>query len=291
MSKSPPGIKRVVSVLNFFVEHPGQAFTFTDIVKALKLGRATCHSLLAGLVEEQYLYRNVDKTYVIGPALVAVGRIAGEQFQPIQAAKSEMRALSDEHNVTCAYVYREGYEVVMHYHTGSGTTASWAVRQGHRLPLRAPFAAPFFVTSSQDEIDAWIENLPMKPSDKELALLTQDLAFNRCYGFSIGVTNPDIEQNKLEPERPFFVEHDNFPVTYTNSIEHDVEKEYSAVVSPVFGSNGKVEFVLAITGFSKSMRGDQIVAIAAELREAAERLTQFVTGSKSIYPFKGAPLP
>src|SRR6201996_6559690 len=96
MSQSSPSVDRVVSVLNFFAEHPGQAFSFTDIVRSLKLGRATCHALLTSLVDARYLFRNSDKSYVIGPALVELGQIAKEHFSPLQAAQSEMRDIADE---------------------------------------------------------------------------------------------------------------------------------------------------------------------------------------------------
>eukprot|EP00456_Euglypha_rotunda_P003034 TRINITY_DN105420_c0_g2_i1.p2 TRINITY_DN105420_c0_g2~~TRINITY_DN105420_c0_g2_i1.p2 ORF type:complete len:111 (-),score=19.28 TRINITY_DN105420_c0_g2_i1:10-342(-) len=61
MARSSPGVKRIVSILNFFADHPEQAFTLTDLVRALKLSRATCHALLTGLVESGYLYRKIGR--------------------------------------------------------------------------------------------------------------------------------------------------------------------------------------------------------------------------------------
>ena len=72
MTRSSPGVHRVVAILNFFADHPGQAFTLTDLVRALKLSRATCHALLVGLVECGYLYRASDKSYILGPAPMAL---------------------------------------------------------------------------------------------------------------------------------------------------------------------------------------------------------------------------
>ena len=71
MSRSSPGVRRVAAILNFIADHPGQAFALTDLVRALKLSRATCHALLTGLVDVGYLFRTSDKTYVLGPALAA----------------------------------------------------------------------------------------------------------------------------------------------------------------------------------------------------------------------------
>src|ERR1700722_3522749 len=80
MARFSPGVRRIVAILNFFADHPKQSFTLTDLVRALKLSRATCHALLAGLVESGYLYRTADKSYVIGPTLVSIGRIAQQHL-------------------------------------------------------------------------------------------------------------------------------------------------------------------------------------------------------------------
>ncbi len=278
----------MVSILNFFAEHPGQAFTFTDIVKALKLGRATCHALLAGLVEEQYLYRNADKSYVIGPALVAIGKIASDQFSPLQAAQPEMRVLSDEFNLTCSMVFREGGDAVLHYRTGSGTQAGWTVRQGHHLPLRVPFAAPFFASSKVDEVAQWVDSLSPPATDVEREQLATDLLFIRQHGFSAGEVNPGVKVNQSAPELAFVGEQNAYPSVCLAEIDPAAEYRPSFLVAPVFGKQGEVEFVLSLSGFSGTLSGSQYALIGTRLRDAAERITQFITGSKSAYPFRSA---
>ena len=99
---------RVAAILNFIADHPGQAFALTDLVRALKLSRATCHALLTGLVDVGYLYRTTDKTYVLGPALAAIGRTAAEHFSPLQVAQPEMRSLADEFDIVCGAYFLEG---------------------------------------------------------------------------------------------------------------------------------------------------------------------------------------
>ena len=41
VSRSSPGVMRVAAILDFLAEHPGQAFALTDLVRTLKLSRAT----------------------------------------------------------------------------------------------------------------------------------------------------------------------------------------------------------------------------------------------------------
>src|SRR4029079_18979832 len=71
MSRSSPATLRTLAVLNLVVQHPTKAFSFTDVVTARRLSRATCHSILVTLAEAGYLYRRANKSYVIGPALIA----------------------------------------------------------------------------------------------------------------------------------------------------------------------------------------------------------------------------
>ena len=51
MTRTSPGVKRIAAILDFLADHPTQSFALTDLVRALKLSRATAHALLTGLVE------------------------------------------------------------------------------------------------------------------------------------------------------------------------------------------------------------------------------------------------
>lgn len=285
MSKTPPGVKRLVSVLNFFAEHPGQAFNFTDIVKALKMGRATCHALLAGLVEEQYLYRNADKSYVIGPALVAVGKMAGEQFSPLQAAQPEMRALSDECNAICSAVFREGREVVIQSRAGSGSHLSWSVPQGTRLPLGAPFAGPFFSTSNIDDLDKWLDEVdPPVPQDEKDEFFA-GIRFTRGHGFMFGVVNEAVEVDRSALDQAFSGKQQAYPNAVVTELDPDADYRLAFLISPVIDEKGEVAFVLTLTGFSGTVKGDQVAELGELLRGAAERVTYFINGKRRPYPF------
>jgi len=284
MSKAPPGVKRVVSVLNFFAEHPGQSFKFTDIVKALDLGRATCHALLAGLVEAQYLYRNPDKTYIIGPALVAVGKAAGEQFSPLQATQPELRALSDRFRCVCSAVYLQGNDVVIQLRAGSGQHQAWSVPQGHRLPLRAPFAGAFFATAKSYDLEKWLDQLSPAPSDKEKQDLLSGIEFTRQHGYSFGVLNPEVEHDIAAPERSFTGNQSDYPVSISSQVDHHAQYQLAFITSPVFNRQGQVEFVLNMSGFRRQVAGSTIEEMGRQLRAAAERITHFINGRREAYP-------
>lgn len=287
MSKAPPGVKRVVSVLNFFAEHPGQSFTFTDVVKALKLGRATCHALLTGLVEEQYLYRSADKTYVIGPALAAVGKIVSEQFSPLQAVQPEMRVLADEFHTVCTAGFLEHGNIVIRARAGSGSRVAWSGSQGHMLPLRAPFAAAFFAWSKDYEVAKWLDQLSPPASERENAQLRASMEFIRQHGYTYGVhLDGELGAESVRKAVEMFISGkvSAYPVESKGDIDLNGKYPLAFVTTSVFDSEGKVAFVLTLSGFEEEVSGHKIDYMGSRLREAAERITEFATGKKGIYP-------
>lgn len=285
MSNTPPGVKRVVAVLNFFAEHPGQSFTFTDIVKALDLGRATCHSMLAGLVEAQYLYRNRDKTYIVGPALAAVGKIAHEQFSPMQAAQPEMRALSDEYRAICAAVYHERGNAVIRSRTGSGSGLIWSMPEGYELPLRAPFASGFFMAAEPREIDQWLEQLTPPVTAGERKEFLAGIDFTRGHGYTFGVYNPKAAETVESPREAFTGKIAEYPATVATTLDRKATYQLAYVNCPVFNQREQVEFVLNLSGFSGPIPGARVEEMGRKLRDAAERITYFLNGRSKPYPF------
>src|SRR5690606_18996047 len=80
--RSPP-TERVVAVIDLLAAHPDRRFTLTEIITQLAITKATCFSLLRTRTRAGYLVRHPDKTYGLGPALVAVGRAAQKSFSPL----------------------------------------------------------------------------------------------------------------------------------------------------------------------------------------------------------------
>src|SRR5580693_418785 len=177
MARSSPGVLRVASILNFIADHPDQAFTLTDLVKALKLSRATCHALLTGLVEVGYLYRASDKNYILGPALASIGRVAALHTSPLQVAQPEMRALADEFDTICACFFRDGDDIVVRDRAASVSHVGWSVPVGTRLKLRPPFAAIFYAWAPRSEAEAWLDAYQPPPTPAHRIEMFKGMAF------------------------------------------------------------------------------------------------------------------
>lgn len=277
MSRSSPGVRRVVAILNFFADHPGQAFTLTDLVRALKLSRATCHGLLAGLVEAGYLYRTSDKAYLLGPALVSVGEVARSHFSPLQAAQPELRALADEFDAICSASFREASDVVVRERAAAVSHLGYSVPRGTRLPLAPQFAGLFFVWSPPAEIKGWLDDHDPTPSDEQREAMRASIEFLRANGFLFAIRNfsRDLEAS----ERSWLSGRDyiDTPVLPQFAIDPDREYPLTFVQAPVYDARRRVAFVIGLQGFSGQYKGSEISRIGQKVRESCDRVTSFIT--------------
>ncbi len=278
MARHSHGTQRVVALLNFFASHPGQAFSLTDILRALKFNRATLHAILAELVTANYLYRTSDKLYVLGPAIAEVGRVANLHLSPLQVALPEMRALSDEFDIICSAIFREGHEVVIRERTASVSHLDWSLPRGARWPLRPPFAASFLAWLPAAEAETWLDTLEPAASPAERERTHEAMAFARRHGFQFGTRSIPPEQIGLSTEWLFVQDPAQRPVQLATELEDGAIYDLASLSSPVFDSARRVAFVLGVSGFNEKATGAQVAAIGARVRQSCQRVTQFLGG-------------
>jgi len=277
MSRSSPGVRRVAAILNFIADHPGQAFALTDLVRALKLSRATCHALLTGLVDVGYLYRTGDKTYVLGPALAKIGRTASQHFSPLQVAQPEMRAIADTFDVVCAAYFLDGDTVHLRDRAASVSHVGYPVPLDTRMKMRSAQAVVFYAWSPQ-EAEAWLTRANPKPSAEREAHMFKAMEFAREVGFVPLMRRPGVT---LEEEyQPEVIEAatDELPVMPVTGLEDGKVYPLAALMAPVFDAKGKVTFALLMAGFQQAMTGAQVRDAGNFLRAACDRISDFVAG-------------
>ena len=279
MSRSSPGVRRVAAILNFIADHPGQAFALTDLVRALKLSRATCHALLTGLVDVGYLYRTSDKTYVLGPTLAAIGRVAADHFSPLQVAQPEMRAIADEFDVVCGAYFLEGDEMHLRDRAASLSHVGYPVPLGTRMKLHWTQAITFFARSPK-EADAWLDRADPKPGAEQIALFEKGMEFVREHGFIVHVRKPGFTMTLDNPESEHFTppEGDDIPVTPQFDLQADKHYPLAAIIAPVFDAKGRVPFSFVMAGFHSAMTGEDALYAGNRLKQACDRISAFVSG-------------
>lgn len=273
MTRSSPGVKRVAAILNFMASHPGQAFALSDIVRALKLSRATCHALLTGLVEVGYLYRATDKTYVLGPALAEIGRAAVEHSSPLQIAQPEMRALADAFDVVCGAYFLEGDTLHLRERAASLSHVGYPVPLGTRTPLRSA-QAPAFFAHVPAEAEAWLARTDLPPSPERRALMEQGMAFVRGHGFIALARKPGaIPKGTILAGTGAAT--DELPVVPVPEVDPAEVYSVAAIMSPVLDRAGRASFCLLMAGFSAPLTGALILDAGGQLNRACERIARF----------------
>jgi DNA-binding IclR family transcriptional regulator len=278
MSQGSPSAQRVIAILNFFADHPGQAFSLTDLVRSLRLSRATAHAFLTTLANAGYLYRATDKTYVLGPALAAIGQVASEYFSPLQIAQPEMRRLADEFDVVCSAVFRDGRDIVVRDRATSRSNLGFSLPSGGRLPLRPPFGGIFFARAPQGSVEQWFERLDPPGLPDQWSVMMQGLAFVREHGFQFTIRTMREQPDSMSPDWLFVEQVEDRPILLGTSLDPQASYQLASVTAPVFGPQDKVAFVLALVGFNGVFTGDQVAGIGKSLREASERISGFLGG-------------
>lgn len=274
MTRSSPGVRRVAAILNFMASHPGQAFALSDIVRALKLSRATCHALLTGLVEVGYLYRATDKTYVLGPALAAIGRAAAEHSSPLQVAQPEMRQLADAFDVVCGAYFLEGDILHLRDRAASLSHVGYPVPLGTRMPVRSAQATAFFANAPA-EAEAWLKRTNAAPSAERRELMEKGMAYVRDHGFLVLVRRPGAELSPVLSDEGIGTDTDDLPVLPLVDIAPSQAYPVAAIMAPVLDTAGRASFCLLMAGFNTALSGAQATEAGERLHAACARIAQF----------------
>jgi DNA-binding IclR family transcriptional regulator len=246
----------------------------TDIVKALKLNRATCHAILAALVETDYLYRASDKSYLLGPALHRIARVAGDEVSPLQAASPEMRTLADAYDAVCSACFLEKAEFVVRQRAASASHIDWAMAPPRRYPAHALMGGIFLAWSTKADIRKWLENIGPASNEEQLHLM-EALKFPHKHGYVIGLRKrsfsnyPDIDHSG-----PRFQESEYI----VKEIEPMDPYDVVFLTAPVFDNRSRVAFSLVLTGLAKPLSGAKVIAIGKTLRASCDRITSSIGG-------------
>ena len=275
MSRSSPGVRRVAAILNFIADHPGQAFALTDLVRALKLSRATCHALLTGLVDVGYLYRTSDKTYVLGPALAAIGNSAVQHFSPLQVAQPEMRKLADEFDVLCGAYFLEDTVVRLRDRAASASHVGYPIPLGARFTLHEALA-PVFFPDPETGFEAWLRTTDHHPSDRQKELFQTGAHFVREHGYIVIERKADFAMNEVKYDEEMAASMTDLPIQVVTGLNEERSHSIAAIMAPIHDEKGRVGFALGMTGFYAAMPAHRVVMAGQRIREACERISSFV---------------
>ncbi len=281
MARPAPGVSRTVAVLNFFAAHPEQSFTLTDILTSLRLNRATCHSLLAALVDEGYLYRDNSKAYRLGPALAALGEVAHQSFQPAALARDDMRSLADELHLSCVAAARVGAEMVILERAVGGPVVGHHLHPGRRFPLRPPAGVSFIAWAPETEVREWLAGCRPALSGADQAGWRLAMERIRRQGFCFGLAGPvsggvpaaAVDAGWLQPDHDLAA-----PGLPPAPVSPDEPIRLRYVSGPVLDRAGAIVCSIALYGFERPSSAEQVRELGARVKAVADRVTSATGG-------------
>ncbi len=282
MTRPALSASRSIDVLELLGNFPERGFTLSEIMRATKINVSSCHAVLAALTARGYLTRSVaNRTYSLGPSLIAVGE-AARKSQPIVARlEASAKALVADLRLPVLLSTVVGDEIlaVLSLETSTGRDAGMHV--GERLPLVAPVGAPFLAWSSEEVLTAWFARraTPLDPS--HVAELRRDLELTRERGYHITLRSPRgptigalltematshrIAEYKGEVSR--LIEAFDHHMCQPETIGDDTSYDVLQIAAPVFDRNGEAAYTLCLGGFPHRLSGDA-------LKDHSDRLTR-----------------
>jgi len=285
MSRRALSASRAIDVLRYLAAHPHQRFSYSELSRALKINLSSIHSVLLVLLESGMLSRDeVDRTYALGPTLVALGDAALRENAVIDDLRSRMRELSGSLAREIVVYSRSGSEALCISRTGPEQARDRTVHVGQRIPLVAPFFSLFFAWAPDDEIEKWLarSHLPAEERKRQrgilgivrqrgYSILLQDDATLRV-GAILARLADQPDSDALRNELRSAIKEVGHARSYQLSEEIKASQPVISINVPVFDLEGQVEFVIIVNLFEENMSGQEIEALAERVLDATRTI-------------------
>jgi DNA-binding IclR family transcriptional regulator len=279
MARPALSASRSVDVLDFLAAFPGRGFTLSEIARAAKINVASCHAVLSALVERGYLVRRSDqRTYVLGPALVAIGEAALKSQPLVARAKAAAQALSEEFALPVLLSAVVDKEILGVVSISDAAGRSAGLRVGERMPLVAPVGAPFLAWSSEATIEAWLDRAASPRNERLADDWRRTLALTRQRGFQVtlrAAEGPHIAEMMAEmaagrrlssyKDEAIGAISSLENLAQPETLEPDELYDIVLIAAPIFDQDGEAPFNLCLGGFAELVSGRAILDYADRL--------------------------
>jgi DNA-binding IclR family transcriptional regulator len=308
-----PSAERVVVLVDFLAARPGESFGLSELARALGMSKATTHALCTALTEAGWLLRRpADKTYTLGPGLIAPGHAAAaRQLDLADHARPVMEELAARLAVQVVASSTVGDDMVLLATAGRPGPMWLAFTVGQRVPLAPPLGTVFLAWAGPDAVDRWLERLGPGASGEELDRLRSALAMVRRRGYALNleaVANLKLSralsgrdaggeaaagEHRSGERRGEQLSEGGTRRRQALAVvvEELAHEEYllqepvaggsyrlSQVAAPVFGSDGAVALALTVVGLPERLTGEEIPRYGDALVEAARVVTRSIHG-------------
>lgn len=280
MSRPALSASRSLEIIELFTSFPERSFTFSEIIKGAKINTASCHAILSVLTQKGYLLRSeVNKTYQLGPSLVAAGRVAEQALPIVGRAERAAKRLFEEFRLPILLSALVGDEILAVISLEDDGGHDGGMRGGERLPLIPPLGVPFLAWGPEEDIERWMNRRSPALSPQAREVLLHRLELTREHGYHVHMRSSasggiatlftDMSRtNSIKDYREklnaaiystesFMRQHDRF--------EPDEMYEPQLISAPIFDQSGRAVFNLGIGGFQNALSGAQLLKYAERL--------------------------
>jgi DNA-binding IclR family transcriptional regulator len=285
VTRGTPAAERTVEVLNLLAANPGRPLGLSEIARRLGMSKGSAHALLTTLEAAGYLVRHpADKTYVLGPGVVALGRAAAAaELTALDYARPAMERLSDELGLQCLASAAIGGEIVILAKAGAAVPLGVSVEVGQRLPLVPPLGTVFVAWSTPAEIDAWLRRLGADTAEEELEQYRAAVATVRRRGYSVALEadararlgralaalGPDIRTEALRREVLDLVAELGHEEYILGELSGAARYHVNHLAAPVQDADGHVVLALTLVGFTEELAAAEMEPLACHLVDEA----------------------
>lgn len=290
--RSPP-TQRIVTLLDHFVARRGARFGLSELARETGLSKPTCLGIVTSLVEAGYLARDPhDKTYRLGPALIAAGAVARQNFAAADMAARRMAPLAERYAATCTASAVVGRDVmVLAALAPDGRPTASGV--GQRYPFVPPVGLMYVLWDSDEEFERWLAmppTLPVRRDHEHLRTVVAECrrrgylvegltdTGRRLYSLMAGLTAYDLpaEVRNLVGELASTIgERVYLGADLSARGKHPV----SLLSAPTFDADGRQELVLTL-GVDAAISGAEIGRRGRALVEVADAVTAEAGGRR-----------
>ncbi|HCT80419.1 MAG TPA: ArsR family transcriptional regulator [Micromonosporaceae bacterium] len=286
--RSPP-TARVVQILDFLVARPGARFGLSELARHLNLSKPTCLGIVTELAAGGYLVRDPEaKTYGLGPALIAAGRMAQNNFAASDVARKHLAELSTRYNTTCTASAVVGDQIMMLERTGPGFAA---VKVGQTYPFAPPVGLMYVLWGPDTALEDWLAKPPTLPMTLDEAhlrrvvtecrrrrYLVESLTPTgmRLHSLMAGLAAYDLpnEVRELVAEMASSL---GERVYLDADLKPRSKHAVSLIAAPTFDADGNQELVLTLY-VGRAITGAEIARLGQALVAAADAVTTEVGG-------------
>lgn len=281
LRRSPP-TQRVVAVLDHFAVHPDSRFGLSELARELGMSKPTCLGILTTLADSGHLVCDPEtKTYRLGPALIAVGRQAAQNFTAADLAERLLTPLSESYAAVCTASAVVGDRIVVLASTGPERHRA-AIPVGQRYPFAPPVGLMYVLWDSDEAFEAWLAKPPTLPVRLDHDHLRTVVAECRARGYLVeGLTETGRRLHSLLAGVAAYDLPDEVRELVGEAVSSLGERVYlsadmslrgshpvSVLAAPTYDADGHEELVLtlyvgaALTGAEIGRRGRALVAVA-----------------------------